>query len=73
MKKITALLLAALLTLSAAPALAADQYGAWTIDITDIALDVDGETIEVGPTVELIAGFTDVFHRFLQLSRRTVR
>ena len=59
MKKITALLLAALLTLSAAPALAADQYGAWTIDITDIALDVDGETSEVGPTVELIAGFTD--------------
>ncbi|MBO4884705.1 MAG: hypothetical protein J5602_05285 [Clostridia bacterium] len=59
MKKITALALAALLLLTAAPALAADQYGAWTIELKDILLTADGEEIAIGPSVVVQAGFTD--------------
>ncbi len=58
-KRFMALLLAALLLLMGAPALAADQYGAWTIELTDIAIEADGEEIPVTAVVVVRVGFTD--------------
>ncbi len=58
-KKIMAALLAALTLLAGTTALAADQFGAWTIELTDVAVTADGEEIAVGPTLLVRAGFTD--------------
>lgn len=58
-KKLMALLLTALLLLSAAPALAADQYGAWTIELTDIVIGADDEEIDTTAALVVQAGFTD--------------
>ncbi len=59
MKKAIALLLALLLLTACLPALAAGQYGAWTVQLTDVALTLDGETIAVGPSLVIQVGFTE--------------
>jgi|GEM_PF-4745210 len=63
MKRMTALLLAALLLFAARPTLAADPYGAWTIELTDIAVTVDGERIDVNPSLVVRVGFTEDLSR----------
>ncbi len=59
MKKTLALMLALVLLSACAPALAADQYGAWTIRLTDIVVTAEGETFEAVPSLTLQAGFTE--------------
>lgn len=59
MKKMIALLLALTLLL-ASPALAATQYGVWTIEITDLSVTVDGETVEAeDASIVVRFGFTE--------------
>ena len=57
--RIAALMLAALALFSGLGALAAEEYGAWTIELKDIAITAEGERIEVDPVLVLRAGWTD--------------
>ena len=59
MKRLTAALTALILLLAGLPALAETQYGAWTIELTDITLTTGGEEIEAEPSLVLRVGYTD--------------
>ena len=59
MKRITAALIALTLALCGLPALAETQYGAWTIELSDVTLTVEGEEIEVAPSLIVRVGFSD--------------
>ena len=57
-KRLTAVL-TALMILFSLPALAETQYGAWTIEVSDLTLTAGGEEIEVEPSLILRVGFSD--------------
>ena len=59
MKKITAALTALILLLGSLPALAAAQYGAWTIELTDVAVEAAGERVALTPSLTVLVGFTE--------------
>ena len=59
MKKMTALLLALFMLLSGISALAEAQYGAWTVELTDVTVTAEGETIDVTPSLTVRVGYTD--------------
>ena len=59
MKKLIAALTALILLLGSLPALAAAQYGAWTIELTDIAVEAAGERVALTPSLKVRVGFTE--------------
>ena len=58
-KKLTAALLALLTLLGSLSALAEAQYGAWTIELTDITITAEGEAVDAAAGLTVRVGYTE--------------